>query len=166
MLSDAHLLFLQQKIEDIQSALFFSMTDSVLKIPNNIVTALKVDEVGQIWFLLNRPSQSIQEFDKEFPVRLNFFRKGKPFYLTITGKAFILTDPEELNSLISVAEDIKQKALDQLILVKVRIEHVEYVESRLRKNYAWVKMLGSRIYKMLFNAGSGYRPYKLERMAF
>ena len=87
MLSDTHLPFLQEKISDLRSALFFSLTNSVLKIPTTIVTALRVDEVGQVWFFVNRPMQNIQEFDREFPARLEFFKKRKTILPEDHGKS-------------------------------------------------------------------------------
>src|SRR5262245_22734223 len=67
--------FVRDKIRNIGSALFYSDQDSVLKFPTSIITALKVDEVGQVWFYMNRPSQYIHQFDTQFPARLDFFRK-------------------------------------------------------------------------------------------
>ncbi len=67
---------MRQRISDIGSALFFSENNAVLKLLPTIVTALEVDELGQIWFFVNRPTQSLQEFDHEFPARLDFYRKG------------------------------------------------------------------------------------------
>ena len=110
-------LLLQKKISELRSALFFSLGESVLRMPTTIVTALKVDDVGQIWFFVNRPMQNIQEFDREFPARLEFCRKGKSFYLKILGKACIVNDPEELHGLVDVSPEIKARAMGQLVLV-------------------------------------------------
>ena len=161
MLSDTHLPFLQEKISDLRSALFFSLTNSVLKIPTTIVTALRVDEVGQVWFFVNRPMQNIQEFDREFPARLEFFKKGKPFYLKIMGKACIVNDPEEVNGLVSVSEDIKCKALHQLVLVKVKIQSAEYMENSPAETNGWLHALRAQFYKW-FGYQTAYRPYSLQ----
>ena len=153
MLSETQLPFLQEKISDLRSALFFSLSNSVLKIPTNIVTALKVDEIGQVWFFVNRPLQNIQEFDKEFPARLEFYRKGKPFYLKITGKACIVNDPEELNTLVDVSEEVKDKAMDQLVLVRVKIQSADYVENTPSEATHWIQAI-----RALFNRWFGYQP--------
>jgi hypothetical protein len=161
MLPETHLPFLQEKISDLRSALFFSLSNAVLKMPTTIVTALKVDEVGQVWFLVNRPMQNIQEFDREFPARLDFFRKGKNFYLKISGKACIVNDPEELNGLVNVSEEVKSKAMDQLVLVKVKIQSADYVENAPAETNGWLYALRAQFNRLLGNQ-TGYRPYSLQ----
>jgi len=163
MLSQTHLPFLQEKISDLRSALFYSLTNAVLKMPTTIVTALKVDEVGQVWFFVNRPMQNIQEFDKEFPARLEFFRKGKSFYLKILGKACIVNDPEELNGLVNVSEDIKSKAMNQLVLVKIKIQSAEYVENPPAETNGWINAVRAQFNKWFgYQHQPGYRPYSLQ----
>lgn len=161
MLSESHLPFLQEKISELRSALFFSLSNAVLKMPTTIVTALKVDEVGQVWFFVNRPMQNIQEFDREFPARLEFFRKGKNFYLKIAGKACIVNDPEELNGLVNVSEDIKSKAMNQLVLVKVKIQSAEYVENPPAETSGWLHAIRTQFNKWT-GSQPGYRPYSLQ----
>lgn len=161
MLSETHLPFLQEKISDLRSALFFSLSNAVLKMPTTIVTALKVDDVGQVWFFVNRPVQNIQEFDKEFPARLEFFKKGKSFYLKIMGKACIVNDPEEVNGLVSVPEDVKTKAMSQLVLVKVKIQSVEYMENTPPETIGWLHAIRAQLNKW-FGMQPGYRPYSLQ----
>src|ERR1700744_5927779 len=107
MLHKTDLHFLQQKIQDLRNALFFSQNPSLLRIATTIVSVIKVDELGQMWFFVPRPKQALHEFDREFPVRLEFFKKGKEFFLHVSGKAFIVTDPEEINGLVH--EDIREQ---------------------------------------------------------
>src|SRR5690349_853568 len=99
MLTENNLTFLSEKVQELRSALFFNTSNAVLKLPTCIITTLKVDEAGQIWFLVHRPEQYLHEFDKEFPARLEYFQKGKRFFLHLSGKAYIITDPEELNEI-------------------------------------------------------------------
>ena len=77
------LLFLKEKIQDINSAIFFNLSDAVLKLPTSIITTLKVDEFGYVWFFVERPKQQLNEFEKEFPARMDYFRKGKDYSLQI-----------------------------------------------------------------------------------
>ena len=162
MFSETHLPFLQEKISDLRSALFFSLSNAVLKMPTTIVTALKVDEVGQVWFFVNRPVQHIQEFDKEFPARLEFFRKGKNFHLKIMGKACIVNDPEELNGLVEVSEDIKRKAMSQLVLVRVKIQTAEYMENTPPETSGWLQSLRAQFGRWFGHQPAAYRPYSLQ----
>src|SRR6202000_1429239 len=127
MLPQTDLRFLQEKIQDLKNALFFSQNTSLLRIATTIVTVLKVDELGQMWFFVPKPQQALHEFDREFPVRLEFFRKGKKFFLHVSGKAFIVNDPEEVNSLVH--DDIRELAGNHLVLIKVRMLKADYFES-------------------------------------
>jgi general stress protein 26 len=161
MLNHSDLQFLQQKIQDLKSALFFSQNTSLLKMSTTIVSILKADDLGQIWFFVSRPKQALHEFDREFPVKLEFFRKGKRFFLHISGKAFIVNDPEEINSL--VYDEIKEKATDHLVLIKVKMVKADYFESTAQPNRAgWWSDLRNQLNAWLFNARPGYKPYHLD----
>src|SRR5258708_34086046 len=105
------LTFIEEKVMDLENALFFSLSDAVLKIPSCVVKVLQTDELGQLWFVIPRPSQLIHAFDKTFPVKLDFFRKGRDYYMKIFGKAFLFNDPEEINTVECLNETIKQQAL-------------------------------------------------------
>lgn len=128
MLTDNQLGFFREKIHELRSALFFNTSNAVLKLPCCIINILKVDDAGQIWFLVNRPEQYLHEFDREFPAKLNFFRKGKRFFLNLAGKAFIITDPEELNEVISIDDEIKREAMNHMVLIKFKIMTAQYDE--------------------------------------
>lgn len=125
------LSFIQNKIEELRNALFFSTSESLLRIPTHIIDVLKVDELGQIWFAVPKPPQDIHEFDNSFGAKLDFFKKGKDFYLKILGKAFIVNDPEEINTIIYINDEIKDKARKrEIVLIKVKITHADYAEKK------------------------------------
>jgi general stress protein 26 len=153
--------FLQEKIQELRSALFFNTSNAVLKLPTCVVQALKVDEAGQVWFFVNRPEQYLHEFDRAFPSRLNFFKKGKSFYLQITGKAFIVTDPEELNEVVNVTDDVRFKAMNNLVLIKFKIMHAEFYDRSVPTNTMLQKVKTS-FGKWLFGERPVYRPYRLQ----
>jgi hypothetical protein len=150
------LTFVREKIRNIGSALFYSDQDSVLKFPTSIITALKVDEVGQVWFYLNRPSQFIHQFDTQFPARLDFFRKGKNYFLSILGKAFIVTDPEEISLLLSLDTEMDKMAMEKMILLKLKIQRIGYFERWKEANSAphWWNGIVNAIYHFLFPHGT------------
>ncbi|HMH21947.1 MAG TPA: pyridoxamine 5'-phosphate oxidase family protein [Puia sp.] len=160
MLNPSDFHFLREKIQDLRSALFFSQNTSLLRISTTIVTILKVDELGQMWFFVPRPRQALHEFDREFPVKLEFFRKGKRFFLHITGRAFIVTDPEEFNGLMH--EDIKGKASDHLVLIKVKMGKADYFESAPASYPGWLQELRRQVYSWVSTSRPGYKPYYLE----
>ena len=156
--------FLQDKIQGIGSALFYNMSGGVLKFPTTIVSILNVDELANIWFFTNRPEQHLQEFDKEFLADMQIYRKGKGYYLQITGKAYIINDPEELNSIIGLSDDIKAKAFQEMVLIKFKIGSAKYYSYQPRFTYKH-NFLGllNRFYTWLFkeparNEPAIYRP--------
>ncbi len=152
MLTYLPLGFVQEKVSELQSALFFPTNKAVLKIPTHIVTIMDIDELGQIWFLIPKPMQSIHEFDKEFPAKLDFFRKGKPFYLKIQGKGFIITDPEEINSISCVDESTKCSVRNsELVLIKVKIQFADYVESVRTEGSNWIAKTKTHLYKWFYS---------------
>jgi hypothetical protein len=128
------LTFIEEKVRDLENALFFSLSNSVLKIPSCVIKVLLTDELGQLWFVIPRPSQFIHAFDKTFPVKLDFFRKGRDYYLKIIGKAFMVNDPEEINNMECLAENIKHQARsNETVLIKVQMSHAEYVDKAAAK---------------------------------
>jgi general stress protein 26 len=151
MLNQSDLRVLREKIQDLKHAIFFSQNTSVLRMATTIVTLWKMDELGQMWFFIPRPKQALQEFDREFPVRLEFFKKGRQFFLHVSGKAFIVTDPEEINGLVH--EDIREQAADHLVLIKVRMLKADYFEStgELPRAGKWWWDLRNQVHGWLFH---------------
>lgn len=127
--------FLQNKIQEIGSAIFFNLSDSVLKLPTSIVSTLAVDDYGYVWFFVKKPNQKIQEFEKEFPVRLDFFKKGIEYFLQVSGKGWVVTDPEEVNTIQQVVSAIKPGT--DAVLVKVKMLKADYYETQTRTTQSW-----------------------------
>ena len=142
MATNQQLNFLQEKIQEIGSAIFFNQSESVLKLPTSIVNTLKVDEYGYVWFFVQRPRQVLKEFETEFPARLDFFRKGKTCYLQVMGKGWVVSDPEEMNALVNLPESTVA-ALHDMVLVKVKIMRAEYYETRTARQSWWQQAVNS-----------------------
>src|SRR5215213_6940401 len=155
MATNQQLSFLQDKIQEIGSAIFFNLSDSVLKLPTSIVSTLKVDDYGFVWFFMPKPKQNLREFDNEFPVRLDFFKKGKSYFLQVTGKGRVVTDPEEMNA--DVPEDAKQFQLNDMVLVKVKMTKAEYYETRTARASWWQTAI-SAFTTWFRNSNNNYRP--------
>ena len=62
--------FLQKKILELQSALFLTETDSLVKMPTHVISAAEADDDGNIWFIIPKPSQHINAFDETFSAKL------------------------------------------------------------------------------------------------
>ena len=157
------LKFVQDKIKDLENAIFFSMNEAVLKIPTCVVKILDTDMLGQLWFVIPRPSQFIHAFDKTFPVKLDFSRKGREFFLKINGTAFLVQDPEEINHVECLSEQTKKQAfVGEAMLVKVKMLHAEYTEKAHGGKHTWslLNQVKQRIYQWFHVAGMelGYDP--------
>jgi hypothetical protein len=149
-------LFIRDKILQLQSALFFNCSNSVLKIPNQVINALYADELGQVWFCIPPPFQSMYEFDKAFPAQLDFFKKEADFFLKITGKAFVVNDPEELNNLAIVPEDIKQRIRNgKIVLMKLHIQNAEYFEKNIPEPEYSLPKIKNQFYKWFSHQQTG-----------
>ncbi len=159
--------FLQEKISDIRSALFFSQNNDVIKMPTSIITVLRVDNDGQIWFFVKRPLQYLDAFEKEFPARLDFFKKGKNYFLQIMGKAFIIDEKDPaIDELAHVSIEVKDNAMHELVLMKVKITNAEYYDNSVRENKYWVNDITQKIQRWFFSAKLGYKPYDLKPGGF
>ena len=118
------LLFLKEKIEEIKIALFKADTDSLLQLPNNIISTLKVDEDGYVWFFTSCIKPYAQYIDKELYVSLDYYRKENNCRLLITGKAFIENDCEDVDT------DEMKEEFDKMVLLKTKILKAEYFENK------------------------------------
>ncbi|HYC40400.1 MAG TPA: hypothetical protein VEB63_07905 [Chitinophagaceae bacterium] len=124
MTADRNLQFIRDKIYQLRSAIMYSMSNGLVKIPNNIVTAIRVDDEGHLWFLAKRPSQLLSECEQTFPARLHFYRKGVSFYLEISGKASIVSNE---------GPDTTDTTYEKPVLIKMTMVNIEYVEAPERK---------------------------------
>ena len=156
MAANQQLQFLQEKIREIKSAILFNLSDSVLKFPTTIVSTVKVDDNGYVWFFVKKPKQDIREFEKEFPVRLDYFKKGSEGFLQVMGKAWVITDPEELTTFKLLNEDVAGDLSDDMVLVKVKMMKADYQEAPSRaSNSWWANTFG---YIFTWFRSSAYRP--------
>lgn len=155
--------YLKEKISNLTTALFFSSSDAVLKLPASLISVIKVDEVAQLWFIIPPPKQYLSEFETTFNCRMIFYRKGMNYHMKIDGKAHIVHDPEDVNNLIDLPEDAKYKAVTrQGVLIRVRIMYVHYFESREANTASWVERLKDLFNQWVYNQRPGYRPYRLQ----
>jgi hypothetical protein len=143
MATDSNLQFIREKIYQVRSAIMYSMSDEVVKIPNSIATAVRVDDEGQLWFLCKKPLQFISECEQHFPARLKFYRKGISFFLEVSGKATIINNNNGLN--LPDEKNIQEKP----VLIKMTMTNVEYVEPEEKKKKTWFDLVIENGYKWL-----------------
>jgi general stress protein 26 len=166
MAAENNLEFLKDRIFEIKSALLFSLSNEVVKIPASIISVLKIDEEGQLWFLTNRPKQTLFEEDKLFPAHLQFYRKGKPFYLQIAGTAAIADTKESVHELAGLDQATEVKAMKDMLLIRLKMTKAEYYEQKPQADYQnRVRHLFQNLYIALFKPAGYYRPFELNTHA-
>lgn len=126
--------FIAAKIGELETAVFHSHSNSVLNLNATVIRTLKIDDNGYIWFYVNKPVQAVTEFEKQFPVALNYYKKGTPFFLNVFGIARIVNDPEELEC---VALDNQIPHAGDKLLLSVKIANVNYYEKEPDIKKSW-----------------------------
>lgn len=142
MSKDTNLQFIKEKINEVRSAIMYSSSDEVIRLPNNIVSAVKVDEEGQLWFVCNRPCYLPEQYPPTFPARLHFYRKGKFFHIEVSGPARIVNNVQGDNN-----------ASENRLLIKMEMKNIIYTETPtmqnnaigqwLHKTFGWTLLHGS-----------------------
>jgi general stress protein 26 len=156
------LTFIKQKINELQTALFFAISNTVLKIPSHVVMAAEADEEGRIWFAVPKPSQSVCEFDKKFPAKLDFFKKGKEFFLKIEGNASIMTEPDEIKMGGPIIEQLMLKLKSkQIIIIQIEIQKADYFEAKSNLPKSRTNSAKSQLYNWFTPAKQGPRQLQL-----
>jgi len=151
-------VFLREKIKNLGSAIFFNQSDAVLKLPTSIVRIISVDDYGYIWFFIQKPPQQLSEFEKEFPVKLDFFRKGLDYSLQVIGNGYIVSDPEELFVITTNIEEIKRFNPGQMVLIKVKMTRADYFDNITGSKSSWLQNAISVLQSLIFPHAAGYRP--------
>ncbi|MFT3823071.1 MAG: hypothetical protein QM731_04090 [Chitinophagaceae bacterium] len=126
--------FMSQQIMALGSALFFTENDSLLKLPVHVINNVQVDEKQQIWFCIQRPVQELTEFDAELPARLEFFKKGMPYHIKVTGTASLVDNAVKVRELTGSDE------MGNLVAVKVTITATEYFETVGKPVQNWLQL--------------------------
>jgi len=141
--NDTTLAFLKEKIEDIRVALFKAEINSVLQLPNNIISTLKVDADGFIWFYTSCNSNYATQVDKEFFAYLDYYQKGRDSRLRVSGRACIIE---------GCGSDADKTESANLILLKMKIMQAEYSGNDVEKQQTWVDKIKTTFTELL--AGS------------
>lgn len=147
--------FLKRKLSELNSALFFAEGDSLFKLPNHLVTEMEINDDGEIRFVIPKPAQDIEAFDKEFPVRLEFFKKGIAYRLKVQGKGTIVEDRAEMDKWIAFSAIRQEKANNEpAIMIKVSVQFVDYTGNISSSFPSRLKMAGMQLSGWLFSSHS------------
>jgi len=125
-MTDHNLQFIKEKICEVRSAIMYSQCNDLIHLPNSIVKAVRVDDEGQVWFLCDRPSQQLDQYTRQFPARLKFYKKGTFFHLEVSGRAEIVNNSYNGSSPES-----------RPLLLKMNMQSIEYNEVGDKKKPRW-----------------------------
>jgi general stress protein 26 len=151
MIQELSIAFLKEKIKELENALFMSESNALISLPTHIVRISEVDEEGNIWFIIPKPTQVIESFSKEMPAKLDFFKKGKDFFLKISGVASIAWSTAELKCPKLAGQFSGSFEKNNVVAVKVKVESSEYVGKTAKPSSNPLLYVGSQVYNWLVN---------------
>jgi len=142
---------LKNKMIELQSALFFNDSASIVKLPTHVISEIEIDEEEQIWFVIPKPVQHIDAFDKEIPAKLDFFKKGMDFFVKVSGTAYIITDREEIEYHPTLSAEMKERMKgERVIAVKVRMQDAELIDNSPKPAKNWFQASRSQLSSWFF----------------
>ena len=127
---------------ELQSALFFTESKSIVKLPTHVISDIEMDEEGNIWFVIPKPAMHIEAFEKEIPAKLDFFKKGMDFFVKVRGVAYL--QPEMTGS---IGERMKG---ENVIVVKVVMQDNELVDNSPKPSQNWLQASRSQLSSWFF----------------
>ncbi|MEO8769944.1 MAG: pyridoxamine 5'-phosphate oxidase family protein [Ferruginibacter sp.] len=127
--NEENLLFLKEKIAAIRFAIFKAEINSELRLPNNIIEILKVEDDGTLWFLTSCNGEHAKTIERSFYAQLDFYRKGTDCRLQLGGNATVTEDDNE--AFITISNYSKSVGSSgRLVLIKMKIAKAEYFENK------------------------------------
>lgn len=140
MENDYKLLFIKNKLQQIKSAVMYSTTGNIARLPNDIVEFESVDDDGLLWFSANVPRNWVKAYELHFPAKLLFYRKGVDYYVEITGTAVVVNKQDVMHG---------GNLQGGKLLLKMVPYYIEYTETG--KKDAGFKKLRSQMYDVFLN---------------
>jgi hypothetical protein len=142
---------LNSKITELQTALFYTESVSPIKLPTHVITDVAVDMEGHIFFAVPRPAMHIDAYEKEVPAKMDFFKKGKDFFVKVKGVAVLLTDVETINGFETLSAEMKEKMSDdKSIGIMVKIEDTQFVDNTPKPSQSWIQASRSQLSSWFF----------------
>ena len=142
---------LKSKIMELNSALFFNESASIVKLPTHVISDVEIDIEGNMWFVIPRPVQHIEAFEKEIHAKLDFFKKGKDFFVKVRGTAFLIADESEITNNTMVSAEMKERMMDEKSIgVMVRVQDTELVDNTPKPSMNWLQSSRSQLSSWFF----------------
>lgn len=143
MENDFKLLFIKNKIQQIKSAVMYSMNNNAPGLPNDIIEFESVDDDGLLWFSAHVPRHWVKAYELHFPAKLIFYRKGIDYYVEITGTAVVVNKED------AAIHSANNNQYGGKVLLKMVPYYIEYTETGKRE--AGFKKLKGQVYDMFMN---------------
>lgn len=142
---------LKSKITELQTALFYTESVSPIKLPTHVITDVEVDMEGNIWFAIPRPTMHIDAYEKEVIAKLDFFKKGKDFFVKVKGVATLLTETATINGFETLSAEMKGKMNDdKSIGIMVKTEDTQFVDNTPKPTQNWLQASRSQLSSWFF----------------
>ncbi|HTR28697.1 MAG TPA: hypothetical protein VMH27_05475 [Puia sp.] len=142
---------LKSKITELQTALFYTESVSPIKLPTHVITDVEVDMEGNIWFAIPRPTMHIDAYEKEVIAKLDFFKKGKDFFVKAKGVAKLLTEAVTINGFETLSAEMKAKMTDdKSIGIVVKVEDMQFVDNTPKPTQNWLQASRSQLSSWFF----------------
>ena len=142
---------LKSRIMDLQSALLFTESNAIVKLPTHVISDVELDSVGNIWFVIPKPPMHIEAYEKEIPAKLDFFKKGKDFFVKVRGIAFLQADLNEANATEALSAEMRLRMQDAAVMVvKVQVLESELVDNSPKPSQNWLQASRSQLSSWFF----------------
>lgn len=151
MIQDMTVTFLSEKVKELENALFMSESNALVSLPTHIVRVTEVDEEGNIWFIIPKPTQVVESFSKEMPAKLDFFKKGKEFFVKVSGIASIIWSADEMEQTKLIRQYAGSFEKDNVVAVRVKVEYSEYINKNNKPSSNPFLNVGTQVYNWLLN---------------
>lgn len=96
MNAEGNIRFMENKIDELGTALFSTPGASLWKFPVALISNAKADEEGNIWFVLRNVALVDELKNACFYVQLQFYNKDQHYYLRVEGDAKIVCQQSEV----------------------------------------------------------------------
>lgn len=136
MATDTNLQFIREKLNRLKRGIMFNHSQDFMKLPDNMVETLNVDEEGRLWFIVKRPPEFADQCAKNFPARLRLYQKGVFYYMEIGGNA-------------SVESYHYDAGGEEALLLRMDLATVEYAEPFKEKEPGALKKYLTNTYHRL-----------------
>ena len=143
MENDYKLMFIKNKLQQIKSAVMYTMNSNVARLPNDIVEFESVDDDGILWFSAHIPRHWVKAYELHFPAKLIFYRKGIEYYVEITGTAVVVNKED------AAIHSANNNMYGGKLLLKMVPYYIEYTDTNKRE--AGFKKLKGQVYDIFMN---------------